>query len=261
MKLYLFAVIPALFSVSLVCAGTGNPSEPNDSTKQITVYSGSVGFTNNGFSIIPTFSLNSPAVVSILSWRKNKFSVGPDIRITPGLSRGGMLLWFRYYPIEKKRFTFRVGTHPALNIQSRDIVVNGKPSTISQMRRFIAWELNPNFVITKKWSAGIYYLQGNGLQLDGPRRSHFVTLNTTLSRIELSRSIRFTLIAAVYYLNLDENEGTYLTSTAILRHLRSPFSLESSINETFKSNLPNNKEFMWNVTLNYNFRKVFRRQM
>ena len=223
------------------------------------VYSGSIGVTTNGFSIIPSFSLNSPAVVSILNWRKNKFSVGPDIRLTPGLSKGGMLLWFRYYPIEKKRFILRVGTHPALNFQFRDITTNGKPSTITQMRRFIAWEVSPTFRLTRNWQAGLYYLQGNGLQLDGPRQSHFVNVNTSISKIRISPLLRFSFIGALYYLKLDRYDGEYLTATAILSNIRFPVTLESSINHTFRSNLPKNKQFMWNVTLNYNFRKVYRR--
>lgn len=223
------------------------------------VYSGSIGVTTNGFSIIPSFSLNSPAIVSVLTWRKNKFSISPDIRLTPGLSKGGMLLWFRYFPVQRKHFVLRVGTHPALNFQFRDIVTNGKSSTITQMRRFLAWEVSPTFTLSNNWTVGVYYLQGNGLQLDGPRTTHFVTLNTSLSKIRISPLLRFSLIGAVYYLNLDGYEGQYLTATAILSNLKFPVSLESSINQTFKANLPGNRQFMWNVTLNYNFRKVYRR--
>ena len=43
-------------------------------------YTGNLGITNNGFSIIPTFSFNSPAVTTQMSWEKNNWSVEPDIR-------------------------------------------------------------------------------------------------------------------------------------------------------------------------------------
>lgn len=33
-------------------------------------YTGNLGITNNGFSIIPTFSFNSPAVTTQMSWKK-----------------------------------------------------------------------------------------------------------------------------------------------------------------------------------------------
>ncbi len=45
-----------------------------DSTQSVSTFSGSVGITNNGFSIVPTFSLNSPATIMNFYWRKNRFS-------------------------------------------------------------------------------------------------------------------------------------------------------------------------------------------
>jgi hypothetical protein len=227
----------------------------NDSTKHITTYSGSLGLTNNGFSIIPTFSLNSPAVIALLSWQKDKFSIDPEIRLSNDLKKGSILLWFRYYAIKKNKFTLRVGAHPALNFQLREITTNGTTSTISQMRRFLAWELSPTYHIKKNWSAGIYYLQGNGLQKDGPRTTHFVTLNTNISNINVGGNFRFMLSSAVYYLYLDGYDGRYITATGTLSNTKWPFSLQSSINKTFTANLPGNKDFLWNVSLNYVFRK------
>ena len=76
-----------------------------DSTKTISTFSGFVGLTNNGFSIIPTFSLNSPATIMNFAWRKNRFSFDPDIRLVPDASKGAMLFWLRYRIIEKKKFS------------------------------------------------------------------------------------------------------------------------------------------------------------
>lgn len=220
-----------------------------------TVFSGSVALTTNGFSIIPSFSLNSPAIISILSLRKNKFSFAPDVRLTPNLKKGGMIFWLRYQLIDSKKFSLRAGAHPALNFQLRDITTNGKTSTISQMRRFVAWELAPNIKLTQNWTLGIYYLNGNGLQLDGPRTTHFVTLNTSISKIKITKNLRFNFFAAVFHLDVDGNQGQYFTATGSINHIKFPFALESSINKTFQSNLPGNKDFMWNVSVNYLFSK------
>ena len=241
----------------LMMAQTGLFSQQQDSTQNTMVFSGSLGITNNGFSIVPTFSLNSPAGLILLSWRKNKFSIDPDIRLTADARKGGMLFWLRYYPVEKKKFSLRLGAHPAFNFQIREIEVNGVTSEITQMRRFLAWEASPNYKITPDWSIGIYYLQGNGLQKDGPRTTHFITLNTSISNIKLAKKIRLALAPAVYYLNLDGYEGTYFTATGTISHTRSPFSLQSAINQTFHSNLPGNKDFLWNVSLSYKFSKTY----
>ena len=166
-----------------------------------------------------------------------------------------MIFWLRYQVINKKRFGLLLGMHPALNFQLRDITTNGKTTTISQMRRFVAWAVAPNFRLTKKWSAGVFYLNGNGLQLDGPQTSHFITLNTAISNIRISRSLRYSISAAVFHLDVDGKTGQYFTATNSLSHLKYPFALESSINQTFRSNLPGNRDFMWNVSINYLFSK------
>jgi hypothetical protein len=239
----------------LLISGSGY-SQQLDTTRAPTVFSGKMGLTTNGFSIIPTFSLNSPAIITLLSWRRSKFSIDPDIRMTPDLKRGSMVLWFRYYPVERPRFNLRVGAHPALNFQKRTVVDNGDTSTISQMRRFLAWEVSPSFQLSKKVSVSLYYLQGNGLQKDGPQTTHFVNLNAAITNLRLANRIRMAIFPAVYYLNLDGNDGWYFTGNLILSHTKFPFSLESAINQTFTSNIPGNRDIMWNVSINYNFRKV-----
>jgi hypothetical protein len=227
----------------------------SDSTLKITTFSGSVGITNNGFSIVPTFSLNSPSALVFLAWRKNRFSIEPDIRLTLDARKGGMIFWLRYRLVDKKKFSLRVGTHPAYNFGIRNITENGIKSEITQARRFIASEIVPNYQITSNWSIGMYYLQGNGLQKDGPRTTHFLTFNTSISNINLGGDFQFQLIPSVYYLYLDGKDGNYFTATGVLTKKNIPFNLQSTINKTFSSNITGNKNFLWNVTLSYYFSK------
>ena len=241
----------ALFCMLLLSVAHAQPK--GDSTRRTTTFSGSLGFTNNGFSIIPSFSLNSPASTILLSWRREKFSIDPDIRITPDGRRGGILLWFRYHAVETKRFRLRTGFHPAMNLQTRKLTEEGFTREITQMRRFLAWELAPSYSINDKWKVGLYYLQGNGLQKDGPRTTHFINLNATVANLKISKDIRLTLIPAVYHLVMDGYTGNYFTATGILGHVRYPFTLQSNINKTFSSNLPGNKDFLWNVAFVYSF--------
>lgn len=227
----------------------------SDSIQKLTTFSGSLGITNNGISIVPTFSLNSQAALIFLSWRKNKFSIEPDVRLTLNAKKGSMLFWFRYRLVNTKKFSLRVGTHPAYNFAIRTITENGKTSEITQARRFIASEIAPNYKIAANWSIGIYYLQGNGLQKDGPRTTHFLNFNTSVSNINVGGDFRFQFIPAVYYLNLDGKDGNYFTATGILTKKNIPITLQSTINKTFISNIPGNKDFIWNVTLSYFFSK------
>jgi hypothetical protein len=61
-----FLLLLFVLSAKIITAQT------TDSTKNLSTFSGSIGFTNNGFSIIPTFSLNAPAANIFLAWRKKK---------------------------------------------------------------------------------------------------------------------------------------------------------------------------------------------
>ncbi|MGB4776228.1 MAG: hypothetical protein WBP45_13720 [Daejeonella sp.] len=234
-------------------------AQQRDSSLNTTVFSGSVGVTTNGFSIVPTFSLNSSAGLFFLSWKKNKFSIDPDIRLTPDGRKGGILLWFRYQAVDEKKFSLRVGAHPALNFQIRKITDNNTTTSITQMRRFLAGEVAPTYHITKNWNVGVYYLQGHGLQKDGPQTTHFITLNSGIANIKLGGPLRLAINGAVYYLRLDGYEGRYYTATTTLSHTKIPFSLQGAMNKTIRSNLPGNKDFLSTVTLFYNFSKTFYR--
>ncbi len=251
----MFKIKSAIIALFLCCFALNADAQTIDSTKKITTFSGSLGITNNGFSIVPAFSLNAPAAIVLLGWRKGKFSIEPELRVTPDVKKGGILLWFRYHAIQKGNFTFRTGFHPAMNLQPREITLNNAPYTINQMRRFLAWELAPSYKINKHIGVGLYYLQGNGLQKDGPQTSHFVSFNPSFTNISLGKNMKFSIIPGAFYLNLDGYEGTYFTNVTSLSHNKYPITFTTGINKTIKSNLPGNKDFLWNVGLNYVFRK------
>lgn len=227
-----------------------------DSAKTKMIFSGSLGVTNNGFSIIPSFSFDDPAAIILLSWKKKKFSVDPEFRVVPTGKKGSILLWFRYHAIESKHFSFRVGGHPAVNWFPFTIKQNGINEELIRLRRFLAWELAPSYRFSKHLSTSLYYLQGNGMQLNGPKTTHFVNLNTAISNIPLSKKLRVTAIPAIYYLYLDGNDGVFFTASASLGFSNHPFVLQSTINQKLRSTIPGTKPFMWNVGVAYTFRKA-----
>lgn len=252
---YHFPVFISLFLVSvLVQKGNG---QSTDSTSQIVSFSGSIGITNNGFSIIPTFSLNSPATIMNFSWRKNKFSFDPDFRLVPDASKGGLLFWFRYRLIEQKKFQLRIGMHPAFTLVKRQLMENGTRTEITEMLRFTAGELVSTYQIKPKWGVSAMFLHGSGLQQHGPQNTDVLFLSTNFRDIPLGKDIRFQFIPMIFFLRTDGFTGNYLSATSILTHKKSPFSIQSILNQTITSNIPNNKKFMWNIMFAYNFRKIY----
>ncbi len=233
-------------------------AQTKDSTNTLHSFSGSIGITNNGFSIVPTFSLNSPASIINVSLRRNKFSIDPDIRLVTNGSKGGMVFWFRYRLIENKKFNLRVGTHPAFSYVRRLAPINNKETEITEMMRFAAIEVAPNYQISPNLGLGLYFLKGHGFQKHGPQNTNVLFLNAPITNLKLSQNMRFSVIPSVYFLDIDETAGKYFTGTAILSNTKTPFSIQSSINKTFTSNVAGNRDFMWNVMLVYNFRKTYR---
>ena len=63
-------------------------SQKSDTAKKITHFSGSVSVTNNGLSLVPTFSLGEPAALVNLSIGGKKFSFEPDMRFALKESHG-----------------------------------------------------------------------------------------------------------------------------------------------------------------------------
>lgn len=251
----LFACTLLSFSSILLCKGQNSI----DSIPQETEFSGNIGITNNGISIIPAFSFNSPAANFTFSVRKNRFSFDPDIRLASTLTKGGMMLWFRYRIIQNKPFTLQTGIHPAMNFIPRQMTENGVSSEVLQMRRFIAQELVPNYKFSNHFSITLYYLHGNGFQVDGPKNTHYISFIPSINGINLSPTLAFSLLPSIYYLHLDGTTGTYFSANAILEKNGLPFILQSTINKTIKSNLSGNIDFMWNITLSYLFSKKFNR--
>lgn len=223
-------------------------------------FSGNVGITNNGISIIPTFSLKAPAFNTTLFFSKGgKFSIDPDLRLTFDGRKGGAMVWFRYKLLNDNKFKLTVGAHPAFNFALKTITENNKTWEITQARRFWATELAPTYFFNNHFALGVYYLNGHGLQDDGPISTHYINLNTSFMGIPLGGSYVFNFNPQLYYLQVDKEDGFYLSGGAGLVNKKSPISLMGSYNKEIRSNITGSKNFDWNVTLSYRFSNVYKK--
>jgi hypothetical protein len=207
--------------------------------------------------------LNAPAYNFLLSVSKNKFSFDPDIRMTLDGRKGSMVFWFRYKAVTSKKYSLGVGAHPAFNIQTREILDprNRQLSEISQLRRFIAAEINQGYQVSNNLRVGVYYLKGFGLQNDAVKSSHFLTLNTTISNVKLGGGTSLQFTPQVYYLKLDKEDGIFYTHTISLSKKDVPFLLQSTINKNIKTNITGGDRLQWNVTLFYTFNRKYGRNV
>lgn len=234
-------------------------SYAQDTTTKELFVSGNIGVTNNGISIIPTFSLKQPAFnLSYSLSRGGRFSIDPDLRLTFDGKKGGGILWFRYKLKKEGNFKLNVGIHPAYNFSLRTITEDGKSWTITQARRFIATEFVPTYVVNEHFHLGLYYLNGHGLQDDGPKNIHYVNFLTGIDKVPLGGAYSFNFSPQVYYLKSDKDDGFYFTSNLVLSKAKSPFVLMSMINKEIRSNVAGSINFDWNVSILYNFKNKFR---
>lgn len=232
-------------------------SQKVDSTKSIAHFSGAVSVTNNGISIVPSFSLEKPAVQFNLALGKNRFSFEPDIRFSLTGKPWSMLFWGRYKVVTGNKFNMNVGTHIGLNFKTSPQLINGFTSTTTVVRRYLATELYPRYSLTKNISVGIYYLYSHGLDAGTIGNTHYVTFNTNFSNIKITDQFSVRFNPQFYYLKLDAQDGYYFTSTLTVAKKKFPLSASSTINKKINSNITGSKNLLWNVSLVYAFNKTY----
>ncbi|MGK2863276.1 MAG: hypothetical protein ACSLE0_15195, partial [Chitinophagaceae bacterium] len=221
----------------------------DSTTSTAPFFSGSVSLTNNGISIVPSFSLGKPAAIINLSVGKNKLSFEPDIRFSLSGKPWSMLFWARYKLVTNEKFRMNTGTHLGLNFRTSPQMINGDTTSTTVARRYLAGELFPRVLLTKNISVGIYYLYSHGLDAGTIGNTHFITFNTNFSNLKITDQFFFGVNPQVYYLKLDAQDGFYFTLAFTLAKKNFPFSVSAIINKEIDSNIAGSKDFLWNASL------------
>ena len=212
--------------------------------------------TNNGISLIPTFSLEKPAAIFDMSvGRRLRFE--PQFRFSLEGKPWSFLFWWRYTLLSKNKSLIKIGVHPALNFKTTLVSINGVAKEMIISRRYLAGELSPNYFLTKNISVGTYYLYSRGLDEGTTRNTHFVTINSNISDIKFTKQFFIRLVPQFYYLKLDDQDGFYFTSTVSLTNKIFPLSLSTIINKKIESDITASQNFVWNATLSYAFGRKY----
>ncbi|THD66838.1 hypothetical protein E7Z59_11735 [Robertkochia marina] len=225
-----------------------------DKIKMLDYFRGELHVTNNGISLVPTFSVNKPASILYLYMGKGKLSFEPDMRFTLEGKPWTFLFWFRYRAITTEKFSLRVGVHPALNFRTIDAVSNGIQKEVIETRRFLAAELAPSYAITKNVSMGMYYLYAYGLD-DSQKNTHYVAANSSFRNINVFGDYYLNVSPQFYYLRLDDEDGTY--AAAFLRFYKKdfPLAIGAIFNQTLNTVINPEDNLVWNISLEYRFGK------
>ena len=230
-------------------------SQSTDSSKHLVFFKGNVSITNNGFSLIPSFSLGKPALVSTFSVSgPRRFSFEPEFRYSLEGKPWSFIFIWRYKLIKREKFQLALGTHlPTLAFVSGPVIKNGVEQEAIQARRFFpVTELIPQYVFSKNISLGMYYLYGRGVEKELTRHTHFVSLRVGFNHIPLSKRYFLRFHPQVYYLKLDDHDGFYTTGILTLARQNFPLSVSTLVNKKLQSDIAG-KDFDWNVSLVYSF--------
>lgn len=222
-------------------------------------FNGTITTTNNGVSIIPSFNLGRPAAFFDLSIGGDRLSFDPMLRFGMDGKPWTFVLWGRYKVIKDKRFSLTVGGHPAFLFQEVDMIINGKPEKMHVTNRYLAGEINTSYRITKKFSIGLYYLTGAGLQVIGAKHSNFLALNSMISDLRLVKDLNLKINSQLFFLDVDGNNGMYFNSGFTFAKTQFPVQFQAFFNQKIKSDIAGD-DLVWNLSLLYNFSNIFARK-
>lgn len=213
--------------------------------------------TNNGFSIIPAFTLGAPAAFLDMHMGNKRWSFEPQFRFALEGRPWSFVFIYRYKAIIKPKFQLSLGGHlPGLNFVTNKVMIGGIEENLSVTRRFLALEINPSYKISNKTSVGIYFLRGHGFQSHGPQNSLFVSLQGNFTRIKMAGKAYVSFNPQVFYLALDADDGFYVNATTTVGINGFPFTISNILNKAITSTIPS-RDFDWNVSLVYTLDKKF----
>ena len=236
----------------LIFLNSFNTTAQEETAPFLDDFRGTASITQNGISLIPSFSLGDPALIFDIKMTKGRSSFEPDMRFALEGKPWAFVFWYRYRAIQKDRFSLRIGAHPALNFRTVNVIRNGVAEELLESRRYLAAEIVPNYKITNKVSIGMYYLRGQGFD-DGLKTTNFLVLNSAFTNLYVSEKFYFNVSPQVYYLTTDDDKGYYAAGFISFGKKDFPLSISCILNKAIETEIVPEDDFIWNVSLNYSF--------
>lgn len=241
--------------IGFILFSFNSEAQKTDTTQTPSFFRGQITATNNGVSLIPSFSLGKPAVLFDLNIGKGRLSFDPMIRFGMNGKPWTFVFWWRYKLIQQKKFTMSLGAHPSVVFRDISVMDNGVSKNYLTAQRYFAWEASPTYVINKNLNLGFYYLGSHGLTKDIVQYTTFLAVRSAIN-LPISNKFIVGLIPQAYYLKMDTKEGTYVNATMNLYKKRFPISINAIASKAIKTTIVG-KDFLWSVGLVYNINNSY----
>lgn len=214
--------------------------------------SGSASVTNNGISIIPSFTLGKPAAVFDLSvGRRLRFE--PEFKFSLAGKPWAFIFRWRYDLVNTNQFYVRLGLNHGVSFKNQPELSNGVTNKVIEAGRFLGGELKADYFVAKHTSIGIFYLQGHGFDKRFPANTSFITINNDIADVTIFNDFYFEFKPQIYYLKVDRNGGFYAAEELDLGNRNFPITIESVVNKIIHTNIAGSKNVLWNVSMKYSF--------
>ncbi len=247
----------ALLCTIFILTSSSVFSQTDESANKNRFVSGTLTATNNGISLLPTFTLGKPAVMFDFAMGGKKLTFEPYFRFALEGKPWNFIFWCRYKILKTEKFQLGVGAHPALGFKTVTQTINGISTNVITSQRYLGSEISPNYFIRRNISIGLYYLHSYGLEETSTRSTDFITVNVNFSNLRLTERYFLKFHPQLYYLKMDQRDGYYATAAITLARKNSPLSIQSILNKAIDSTIITKSDFVWNVSLLYSFRKNF----
>lgn len=248
---------PIILFLSFLFYSIYAQSQTTDSTQTPSFLRGQITATNNGVSLIPTFSLGKPAVLFDMNIGKGRLSFDPMIRFGMNGKPWAFVFWWRYKLIQSKKFNLGLGAHPSVVFRDISVIDNGISRNFLTAQRYFAWEVSPTYIVAKNANLGLYYLGSKGLTKDIIQNTTFIALRSILN-FKMSNKLSLGLIPQAYYLKMDDKVGTYVNATLNLYKRNFPVSLNAIASKAIKTEIIG-KDFLWSIGVVYNINNQYTR--
>jgi hypothetical protein len=250
-----------ILTFSLLLLGNSAYGQTADTTKSTLNFSGTVSANNNGFSLVPTFSLGDPAIQTgfNISGNKGRLTFHPQFWYSMlDYKPWSFIFIWRYKLVKKEKFQFILGTHaPAINFRSATVTEDSVVKQVIKARRFYpAVEILPIYQLKKNVSLSMYGIFGRGIEKEVATTNYFLSFRTDFNDIPLTKQFYLRFNPQVYYLRIDDADGVYTAAGLTLAHRKWPLSFGYMMNKALKSEI-DVSDFEWNVGVTYAFGKNF----
>lgn len=248
--------------IIILLAGTNILLSQNDiETKKFNM-AGNINISNNGFSLIPLFSLGEPATVIDISFGNDLLTFNPSF----SFELNGLKPWifdfrWNYKLIKEEKYNVSLGLFlPGLFFRNTTFEKNG-----DELEGVLTWvsivsTLNFSYLFSDNFSLGIFYFKPSPIQKidpEQPKKASVLSIKSSFRNLKISESIKINWNPELYFPRIDEKSGTFVAQSVSIQFKNLPVSFSSNMNKALDFGNFTGKQFDWNVGINYSFNNTF----